>query len=258
MDLKLFRKVNNVRELGGYPTRDGHKVKKGIFYRSGAPGYFDASELKECETMHLKAVIDFRSEDEVIQLPDPEIDGARYYHISALTDEAGNEIDLSPEGLQIASEEQFFSPQFQNKFIENFYGRLPFSPAYRLLFQVIRANEVPVLFHCTAGKDRTGVGAMLILLALNVDEKIVMEDYMKTNAYRKMYIDQLLEIKKDAIQKYPAAEKVYQSFEGVVEDSLLCSMHAIKDKYGTYENYFKTVLQLDEEDLADLRRRYTE
>jgi protein-tyrosine phosphatase len=253
-----FRKENNVRELGGYETKDGRHVKHGLFWRTGAPGNFNEEEMKALKDIHLKTIVDFRSSYEVENLPDPELPGVNYLHVSAITDEAGNEVDLSPEGMKQISEEEFYSEKYQLAFLDNFYGRMPFSPAYRLLFNEIRASRVPLLFHCTAGKDRTGVGAMLILLALNVDEKTIIEDYLKTNVYRKKLVDALMESRKDVIARYPFARYIFQSMEGVSQEAIECSMKKIKERCGDNETYFKEFLHLDHGDLEDLCRKYTE
>lgn len=257
MDLSVFQKENNFRELGGYLTKDGRTVKHGVFYRSGALGNFNEKELKAVEELGLRSIFDFRSEKEVERKPDPEIKGARYFHVSAITDEAGNEVDLSPKGME-QSEERFYSQQAHEMFLENFYGRMPFSPAYKVMFREIQHGQTPILFHCSAGKDRTGIGAALILLALNVDEETILADYMKTNEYRQALIDRMMEDKKDLIAKYPQAAYIMHGFEGVNQEAAEYTLKKIKERYGDYSTYFRIRFNLGEEELAYLRQKYTE
>ena len=106
-----MRPFNNFRQLGGYETKDGRIVKNDVFYRCGALADMNEAELQEVREKKIRTLFDFRSEAEVEKKPDPDI-GARYFHVSALTDEAGNEIDLSPEGMKNISEAQMYSPEY--------------------------------------------------------------------------------------------------------------------------------------------------
>ncbi|MCH3962399.1 MAG: tyrosine-protein phosphatase [Solobacterium sp.] len=257
MNLKDFRIEMNFRELGGYPTKDGRKVKHGMFYRSGALGCLNKAELDETGRLGIRSIFDFRSSRETENNPDPEIPGARYFHVSALTDEAGNEIDLSPKGMEV-SDEIFYSLASNDLFLENFYGRLPFSPAYQVMFREIQHGQAPILIHCSAGKDRTGIGAALILLALNVDEDVILEDYMKTNEYRRKCIDAFLASKKDLIDAHPHAAYIMNGFEGVNAEALELALQKIKDRYQDCDTYFAQRYHLGPEELAYLREKYTE
>lgn len=257
MDLSVFRKDNNFRELGGYPLADGRVVKHGMFYRSGSLANMDAEELQAVEKLGIKAIFDFRSQQEVDQKPDPEIPGARYYHVSALTDEAGNEIDLSPKGME-NSDERFYSMQAQAMFLENFYGRLPFSPAYHVMFDEIRSGKTPILLHCSAGKDRTGIGAALILLVLGADEKTVMDDYLLTNVYREEAIQLFLDEHQYLIDAYPEAAYILKGFQGVNPEACTYALEHIKDRYADYPTYFLKKYGIDAEDRAYLIEKYTE
>ena len=175
-----MRKDNNFRELGGIRTEDGRTVKHGCFYRSGALGYMDDDELTEVASCNIRHIMDFRSSFEKDRLPDPSLPGAEYHHMNAMSLPDGTEVDLSPKGIGAG----MFTKENGDRFMEHFYGTLPFSPAYREMFDFIKRDEVPVLFHCTAGKDRTGIGAVLILLVLGCSEETAIEDYLKTNDFR--------------------------------------------------------------------------
>ena len=74
------------------------------------------------------------------------------------------------------------------------YKQMPFgNPAYHELFRLLEEHRVPLLFHCTCGKDRTGIAAMLVLLALGVSREDAIADYMLTNVYRKAIIDKFMQ-----------------------------------------------------------------
>ena len=90
-----FKHEHNFRELGGYKTKDGRTVKKGMFYRSGALAFMDERELAAVGRLGLKSIVDLRSTIEHITFPDPPIDGATNYHYTAMNDNDINEIDYS-------------------------------------------------------------------------------------------------------------------------------------------------------------------
>ena len=137
------------------------------------------------------------------------------------------------------------------------YGNLPFSYAYKRMFEDIVAGNVPILFHCSAGKDRTGIAAILILLALGVDEETAMYDYMLTNEYRKEYIESF---KKD----FPLTKLdgelagMLLAYEGVTYTNADYSLKRIKEKYENYDEYFEKEYNLDKDALQRLRDLYTE
>lgn len=254
MNEKDIRKINNFRQLGGIVTKNGRHVVDNVFYRCGALYGFNKDELEYVKSLGIETIMDFRSENEVLYQPDPKIEGANYFNISGLVDEHGKQINLSPEQMEESGE---LEDDLVADFLINMYKGLPLSYAYKIMFQEIMKKRVPILFHCSAGKDRTGIGAALILLALNVSEEEIVKDYMLTNEYRKPLIDALINKNKDKIKQNPKYEEVYRAFEGVLETSIRISLDSIKERFGTYENYFEQQLGLTSDDLDELRYRYT-
>lgn len=248
----------NFRELGGYPAAEGKRVKYGVFYRTGALYPLTGRE-KELEKLHLRSVLDLRSKMEREQQPDPALPGAEYYAVSAL--KAMDEQDMSFDLSELSSQGAAFLKTAGN-FVEAGYHQMPFdNEAYRLLFYLMKENKTPVLFHCTAGKDRTGIAAALILLALGATEETVMEDYLYTNVCRKNAAADMIEKYGPLLRRVqpdtdPA--QIFGMIAGVREGSLRASLDAIKERYGSYETYFLKEYELDAEGLARLRRLYLE
>ena len=153
--------------------------------------------------------------------------------------------------------EYTFSKENNDEFTHTVYGNLPFCYAYKKIFEDIIAGNVPILFHCSAGKDRTGIAALLILLALGVDEETAMYDYMLTNEYRKEYINRF---KKD----FPLTKidgelaGMLLAYEGVTYTNAAYSLKRIKEKYSSFDEYFETEYNLDKYALQKLRDLYTE
>ena len=253
-DILGIEKKRNLRDLGGYKTQNGKRVKKGYFFRSSRLMDFDQAELEILNSLNIKKIYDLRSKEEVKDSPDPTLKGAEYIHSSAAARVDGTEVNFSPAAL-IA--ENVYSKECNDEFTHKVYGNLPFSYAYKRMFEDIVAGNVPILFHCSAGKDRTGIVAILILLALGVDEETAMYDYMLTNEYRKEYIERF---KKD----FPLTKLdgelagMLLAYEGVTYTNADYSLKRIKEKYENYDEYFEKEYNLDKDALQRLRDLYTE
>ena len=183
-----FEACENFRELGGYTGCGGRHVKYGAFYRSPALANIKTpADRARFEALGVRTVFDFRSEKERTLAPDPDFPGVVNIPASAMLAEDGSEVDFDLEKL-LRSEDGI---RMLTEGVHESYARMPFgNPAYRALFGAIRAGQTPILFHCTAGKDRTGVAAALILKALGVSREDIVEDYLLTNACRTTGRDQ--------------------------------------------------------------------
>jgi len=249
----------NFRELGGYPAADGRHVKHGIFYRSGP-----LSELSKPEEraflngLHLKLVLDLRSAGECASAPGQAPDGAEYLRISAMHYSDGAEVDFSPAGIE-RLEKLLASSHSPDEVFAQFYASMPFqNPAFRVLFQALETGKVPLLFHCSAGKDRTGVAAMLILLALGAERETIVEDYLLTNHHRREAIETLLSKNAERLKQHPEEREMLVSQAGVSRNLADKTLDAILHQYNSYEAYFLSEFGLTAERLAALRDQYLE
>ena len=253
MELKDIRKEHNFRELGGYVNKDGRIIRYGEFFRSGPLGKLSEEELAYVRSLHIRHVFDFRSDTEISELEDPLLPGAVYHAINALTDSEGKPVDFSPKAIDQAD----FSDNKGGDFLEMMYGNLPFTKAYIEMFDVIKKKETPILFHCTAGKDRTGIAAVLILILLGVDEETALDDYELTNDYRTAAIDRFLKKMEALIGNNDELRHALRGVEGVNRENAELSLQRIKDRYGDYETFFKAQYGIDEKMQAELVSYYT-
>lgn len=254
----MFRKEMNFRELGGYRSQNGQHIKEGIFYRCAALSEMNEEELRHIQELGIKVIIDLRSHDEVKEHPDPEISGITNIHISAMRDSEGKDIDFSPQSIiKIALKKR--ERNVAESTIDRFYDFLIFhNTAYQKLFALLLDKQVPILFHCTAGKDRTGVAAILIMLALGVSEETIEKDYLLTNKYRHNLI-----VKKHKAYRllglFSKNMRTLLTFsEGVLPHGCDFVFEEIKSHYDSYEEYFLDDYGLSSEDLAKLRDYYLE
>ncbi|NCA66489.1 MAG: tyrosine-protein phosphatase [Clostridia bacterium] len=248
-----MEKVFNFRDLGATPAQDGRTVKKGLFYRSAMLNDATPADIAFLKSLNLKVIFDYRDVDELeIVKKDPyALIGAK--HLNYPT-------DMQNKKLYKLKKSSHFMKAFRKVTFEDIkdtYRCIPFNNiGYKKMTEALSAGEVPLLQHCTAGKDRAGLGSAILLMILGVDYQYILEDYMKS-----------LEIKKhieDKVGHY--IPKIFRArllkrFEPlfVVHECLLeTAFSAIKERYTTLENYLLEEFGLDAKALSDIRERYTE
>lgn len=256
--LSLFKREHNFRELGGYATTDGHHVKEGVFYRSGALSFMNDEELDNIRKLGIQTIVDFRSLDERNECPDPVIDGITNIHLSAMQDDRGHDIDYSPKQI-IRNALKSKRGSIVETNIDHFYDFLIFhNVAYKRFFKLLLDGQTPILFHCTAGKDRTGVAAILILLALGVSEETIEKDYLLTNRYRsQLILNQHGPLK--LLGRFSKNIRTMMLFsEGVLPHGCRFVFNEIKKHYPSVHDYLESELELTSDDLTWLRKTYLE
>ena len=239
-----FEGANNFRELGGYRAADGRQVKYGLLYRGGNLDLLKSeADHARLASLGLREILDLRSAG------DPAVPGAHYQRVCGMRNADGTEMDFSGQGIErLRQEKEAFErsvgrPVHDFEWFSALYREMPFrNPAYHALFAL----------HCSCGKDRTGIGAMLILLALGVSRADALADYMLTNVYRREIIERFLADK-------PAAERdLLLPVEGVSEPMGAGAIDEILRRYPSYEAYFADEFGLDAARLKALRDFYLE
>ena len=261
--------VGNARELGGYFSADGRTVRNGVLLRTAAltgATEEDISTLKE--TYNLAVIADFRMDTEVERAPDPDIDGVRNLRLPIMDAELLSERREKMSELLAESEDptdsmmQLFaavdagivSEQMYVEFLMGEQGK----EGYRQFFEEVLAlpEGESILFHCSQGKDRTGVAAMLILSALGVDEETILEDYMLTNEYNADKITgerQILAergIPEDKIDTYLMA------MDHVNLKTMTNALVWLKENYGSVEGYLEQELGVGEAERTALKDKF--
>jgi protein-tyrosine phosphatase len=221
----------NFRDLGGYRTKDGKTVKWGKLLRGDEMNALTDEDISYFARMPLVSIVDFRSEKEAAQIADR--------NPPSIKDNYNLAIDSGKLVGEEANEPQNITARQANRFMRDIYASLVTDEhcinMYRRFFAILRdGSSAPLLFHCTAGKDRTGVAAALILYALNADDETVMRDYLLTNVY--------LESKYTGLSaKYPALKEIFSA----KEEYLDLALNLINEKHGSVERYLKNTLNAD-------------
>lgn len=248
-----FSGVKNLRDMGGYPTGDGRVVRWGVLFRSDALHKLTDADLNTLKALEIGLVVDFRAEHEVEREPDRLPDGARLLNLhmedssTKVWHEARNEMTKNMKTLDPA--------EFMIR--TNVELATKFTPGYRQFFrELLNSNGRPVLFHCAAGKDRTGFAAAVILRILGVSPETVMQDYLLTNDYllsafkRELFMARLLKGKKfaEGIRGFMRADERYLS----------AAFNQLEQDYGSFENYVRDGLGLNNMDIEILKKYHLE
>ncbi|MCM3271065.1 tyrosine-protein phosphatase [Paenibacillus elgii] len=258
-----FEGTNNFRDMGGYRTADGRQVKYSLFFRSDELTGLTEQDISTFRDLNIKTIIDYRDDFEAQKKPDPVLPGATNIRISAIQADQASPINILGNADNASHSGNFIFDLVKSGYFKQFradtmmmelYTKLPFgNPSYKRLMDMIQDPEnLGLLHHCTAGKDRTGVGAALILLALGVQEETVMEDYLLTNETMKGFsiniLSQLAEHVNDAeLQNI-------KHMLGVKEEFMAAVFGSIKDRYGQYDAYFAEEFSLTKQKREALQR----
>lgn len=181
--------VENFRDMGGYRTGDGRTVRWGRFFRCGAVCGMDETEMAIYRGMRIRSLYDYRAAQEAARKPDVYTDETRYYLAPAIREDAAPgepslaDMDMASQLHRVrtaADADEMYG------LFRGLYAKLPFAnDAYRQMLSALDEEAcVPMIQHCSAGKDRTGVGCALLLRALGVAQETVMEDYLLSAIFR--------------------------------------------------------------------------
>ena len=245
----------NFRDLGGYVTEDGRRVKWNCFYRAATLGHLTGTDLSYLASLGLKESIDYRSEAEAKSDPDVGIKGICYCNIPALPMADKADASFSAEGLfSRASKMGATAPDAL--MIEGYKGMIFNNPAYREMFRLVQMPDgTPFVQHCQSGKDRTGLGAAFLLLALGVPMETVKEDYMLSRVFIRPCRERLERKYKDELDT-PEKLRLFDALLNVQEKYLDSAFAEIFKRYGSLSEYFKQEYGLGKEDIEKLRERY--
>lgn len=263
------RGIVNARDLGGYTVQDGRKVRDGMLIRAAHLADATEADLDYLAGLPVAKIIDFRTGEELKGKVDRMVHGAEY--IAIPVDASGNAMAnaTDKEKKKFTGKKKFdvkkvivfaaFNEKAQTV-ASQMYPILLFNPDCQKQFaeffrQVLAAESGAVLYHCTQGKDRTGIASALLLAALGADRETIIADFDATNkVYEK-------DVKKYSrrVRFWGGKEKevaVVKAFLGCNTDNFIAALDRIDSEYGSLESYLKGPVGLTDEDIQLLRERY--
>jgi protein-tyrosine phosphatase len=227
-----LKSLYNVRDLGGYSAAGDKQVRWGLLYRGGDLHGVPDGDRAVLTSRNLKTIVDFRGQNEKEKAPDDSLPTVT--SIRELAIEAGNILDLTRTQRGITGE----------ALMEELYHSLVSSARdqYREFFELLaEPQNTPLLFHCSAGKDRTGLAAALILSALGVSRETIYDDYMLSAEYLEgKYTDWI------------AASPHLASMVSVRRTYLDAAFQTIDSLYGGMDRYLREEIRAKPDRLREL------
>lgn len=249
--------TKNFRDLGGYKTVDGRQVKWGMIYRSDNLAHLDEAGIEAFKTLNIRAITDLRSDPERQQEPNiiPASSPGPIYNVLPINDRP---VDIRALGKRIVTgkitDAEISDLLDHRRFITN--------PSHRehwgnWLADLAKDETVPHLFHCTSGKDRTGFGASIFLLAMGVDRSVVQEDFLLSNAILEDYnTARIAEIDRRVPGKID--ETLFRKILGVSQDTIEASFAEMEAQYGSIDGFIRDGLGIDDATRQALRNKFLE
>ena len=243
--------AHNTRELGGYKTLDGRSIKWGMLFRSDKLSDISNTDQEYLQTLGIKKIVDFRSEDEKAEEPDIIPAGISYVEMPISVDGAmRTKIEAVLRG-ETDKEGQSFLVDANKEFVTSY------SNVYEDFLRGLIDEDAPTLFHCTAGNDRAGFAAAITLIALGVSKEDVIEDYMKTNSFTKERIEKMLD-QIELMSLYQTDVEILRPLLGVERIYIETAFKTAEETYGSLENFIREGLNISDKDIQTLRDKFLE
>jgi len=250
--------VPNLRDLGSYVTGNGKRIADGLVYRSNQLSGIPAPDMEKLAKLGLKSAFDLRTAAERDKRPEELPPGVHYVVLDVLAD--------SPQAGPAQLEKLMADPQQANAALGGGQVEAAFETSYREFVSLPSARrefkklflalgdekQVPALFHCTTGKDRTGWAAAAFLTLMGVPQDKVYEDYLRSNDY-------ILPAYKQAIDAFAAAggnPEIPPAILGVKREYLDAAFDEMHKRFGTVDEYFSDGLEIDAAQQQALRKMY--
>lgn len=236
--------VHNARDLGGLTGANGRRLREGKLFRSGSPGRASAADIEFLSGLGLEAVIDFRADTEKAQ--DEAHFGQRFTWIASPVLDGNMAMAVLLPKLRESTQAAV------SAMMVDIYRDFParYQAPFGSFLQTAASGKT-LLFHCTAGKDRTGFASLLLLSALGVSQDDIVANYLESNHWNARFFQEILA--KSA--ERGVRDDVMMPLLEVAPAYLDASMHAIDQAFGGMDRYLRDVLNVD---VDALREHYLE
>ena len=250
--------VAYINDLRGIKTSDNKRVKAHLLYRSSNLSKMVDPKEKLHGKYHVKNVIDLRTDDELIAKPEKLIPEINYFHMPIATSEENPTV--SKENRLKMLKEISKRDGGTKKYMRDFYPVMMKSEKainyYKQIFKILlesKENEA-TLFHCTQGKDRTGIILMLVLSALGVNKKRIIREYMRYNCinwFFKFYVSLGM-----TLFKSPRLAIALDNLLGARKTYIEAAFDTVESEYQGMTNYLSKIIGLTDKDIENLKLKY--
>lgn len=259
--------VLNARELGGYRLNNGKTIRKGLLLRGASLCNASDDDISRLHSeFRLKRIFDFRMAVERKSQPNRSVDGAEDIWLPAMDPESTAEFNsfFTMGGFRSMKEivlgaskdprvrkaaHEFYTSMVDSPYTQDIYARF--------LRSIIECEDGAVYWHCTQGKDRTGLGSAFLLSALGADRKLVMQDYFISYEF---YKEEFESVALHMLEHGADEEDLYvaRTFLAVNARCFEDALELIDSKYGSMKDFLRNQLKLSDSDMEILRARYLE
>lgn len=258
----IFEKLPNTRDLADVPLSGGRQIRPGMLIRSGMLYAASEQDIRTLAQLPVTLILDFRSDQECIEKPDPAIPGAEYLNIAPFRDTiSGITRDIRSDArmMEQLKNPVKADPDIAIRYMTTLYREMGRNPdvhsCYHRFFELLLQNRSgATLWHCTAGKDRAGFAAILLLAALGADRDAILADYLRTNENVQHEIAYI--IKAEKLEGLPAEETV-RAFFGARQEYLNALFESINGVYGGMKEFLKNQIGVTDEMQKALLERFT-
>ena len=239
-----FEGCFNFRDIGGYPAADGRVIRWGLYFRAGRQDRMTEQDLSQVKKLGIKTQIDLRRPDEAKEQGRGPLEGlgASYHNIAVIPEGGSDQLSKLVGDTGISG--------------KRYLGYLNFGPdSWNRMFTIFADSGThPVLVHCTAGKDRTGVTTAFLLSILGVERAIIEADYVLTNRdvpRQVTFVENTI-----GLPEGMTRESLTHA-AGVPEDAIGDFLDGLDEKYGGALSYLRRI-GISDDMQASIREKYLE
>lgn len=250
-----IKKVHNFRAVGNIKNSEGRSLKEGTFYRSAHLHKLKNKSFDQLEKLGIKEIIDLRNSKEILDKPDKLPNGITYKKYSAFEDEG----DQLSQARKLVLKGKVNASDADKRMIDFYREYVTENPAtIKTIINEILESKEPVLYHCTAGKDRTGIITALILTILKFDKETIYNEYLLSNNFRKGLVEKRMSLANNLHFLYPKMDlQVLEKLSWVEKRYLDAAFDEINKKYGSTDAYIQQVLGISEAKREEYIQKFT-
>lgn len=231
----------NFRDLGGIVTIDGRKVRPGLLFRSGDFFSLAPEDIRKLEEMDLSAIIDFRAHREIAGRPDKPVGTVKEIIHIDIHDAARDRAEKFLEENNAAGLEKVLVHDYV-RMVNNH------QQDFRRFLEILaNTSHLPLVYHCAAGKDRTGLATVFLLSALGVPMQHIWDDYMATNLYAESSTQKIIR----KVTESGLNGEILRPLLEVRKEYLEAALNEIVHKYRNLQHFVTEVLKADCEKLQE-------
>lgn len=239
------------RDLGGIQNKEGRTIKKNYLIRSANLSKINSRTLQRLKKCHLCKIIDLRTNEETAEKPNKILPGTEYIHIPIFNDKT---VGITREKDIGIKEMLRTMPDLTGLYRSMVTDEFSVAQLKQIVHEIIDSNGYPILFHCSAGKDRTGIVALLLLSILDVSEDKIIRDYLYDSKKHQLkslglYLTLIFTTRDKAlaskVRKYYLADEKY----------IKAAIQAINEKFGSMDDFIENELSVSDVHKEDFKRR---